>query len=423
MAQLDDMLENQAVTLVRVLEQIRREGPISQVEIGQRLGLGKAAVNVHVKKLLAEQIVIPVGSQEGGMGRPRILLDLDRTGKAVMGISLDAPYLSGALMDFNNQILVTRTVDVSQVESLKELTDALLELVSELKRESQDRGLELFSACVSIPGVMEPGTGRIINYVNMPAANGLHAKHVLGLLLDVPVYVLSVAAAVYWGGLEPEQATQPIFHVTWDLGVGMMFGRGYEIGFKQYKKREIMAVSGGIRDVGHTTLRPDGRLCHCGRRGCLEAYFGGYAMTQAWNERSNKPAISFSGLMELARSGEPGVVEMLTRQARRLGETLGWIFAVHQPGYVKLSGQIPDAAPFVREAFWKGVCRRVNQTTPMNFSYLGDVRSLGLGGSCRLALHVRFNKPLLDIVSDDEVREGHFSGQSVGGSSRRQMTF
>ena len=103
MRQLDEMLSSEAVTLVRVLEQIRREGPISQIEIGQRLGLGRAAINIHVKKLQAQQIIIPVGSNDDqAMGRPRVLLDLNREGKAVLGISLDAPRLSGAIMDFSN---------------------------------------------------------------------------------------------------------------------------------------------------------------------------------------------------------------------------------------------------------------------------------------------------------------------------------
>lgn len=414
MAQLDDMLENEAVTLVRVLEQIRREGPISQVEIGQRLGLGRAAVNVHVKKLLAQQIVIPIGNQEGAMGRPRVLLDLNRDGKAVLGISLDAPHLSGAIMDFTNRIVVTRSRGVGDVASVEDLAARISELVGELLLEADKRGLDLYSACFSVPGVMEPGTGRIINYVNMPAANRLDVKQVLGALLDVPIYVVPLAAAAYWGGLEPEQADQPIFHVTWDLGVGLMFGRGFEIGFKQYKKRDVTAVTGGIRDVGHTMLRPNGRRCHCGRRGCLEAYFGGRAITDAWNARSGAPPVTFTQLMHLAGEGEPGVVQLLTRQARRLGETLGWVFAVHQPGYIKLSGQVPDAAPFTREAFWQGARRRIGEDTSVAFDYLGDARSLGLCGSCRLALHVRFNKPLLEIVSDDKVRESASATVVVG---------
>ncbi len=405
MAHLERILENETVTLVRVLEQIRREGPISQVEIGQKLGIGRAVVNVHVKKLVADHIVVPTGNREGATGRPRVLLDMNREGKGVLGISLDAPRLSGAVMDFSNRIVFKRELDLSEETAADGVAKRVLELVRILVAEAGKRSLELFSACFSVPGVMTPGTGKIINYVNMPAANGLDVKQVLRTLLDVPIYVVPLAAASYWGGLEPDQAETPIFQVTWDLGVGLMFGRGFEIGFKHYKKRDVTAVTGGIRDVGHTVLHPGGRRCYCGRRGCLEAYLGGRAITDRWNARSGKPPIGFTQLMHLARSGDPGVAALLTRHARRLGDTLGWIFAVHQPGCVKLSGQVPDAAPYAREAFWQGVRRRIGDDLPVAFDYLGDVRSLTLNGSCRLALHVRFNQPLLEIVSDDEARE------------------
>ncbi|MFA9478490.1 ROK family protein [Phycisphaerales bacterium AB-hyl4] len=415
MTQLANMLEKEAVTLVRVLEQIRREGPISQVEIGQKLGLGRAIVNVHTKKLLAERVVVPTGEREaGGMGRPRVLLDLAREGKAVLGIALDSPVLSGAVMDFSNRIVVRHERDVSEVKSHEELAEHVAQLVQQLQADARAKSLELYSACFSVPGLLEDGTGRILNYVNMPAANGLDAKQVLGQLLGVPIYVVPLASAIYWGGLESDQSDQQIFQVIWDLGVGLMPGRGYEVGFKAYARKPGQ-VNNNIRDIGHAVLWPGGRPCYCGRRGCLEAYLGGHAITDRWNERHPEERITFSQLLDRASRNEPAYLNQIARQGRRLGEALGWIFAVHQPGQIKLSGQIPDAVPVARDAFWDGVCRRIGEDQPQStFSYVGDTRSIELLGSCRLALHVRFNKPLLDIVSDDDASESTASTIVVG---------
>ncbi len=406
MRQLDEMLSSEAVTLVRVLEQIRREGPISQIEIGQRLGLGRAAINIHVKKLQAQQIIIPVGSNDDqAMGRPRVLLDLNREGKAVLGISLDAPRLSGAIMDFSNRIIHEQTINVGDVSDFASLEVYVLQLVKNLSLKADQAGMDLYSACFAVPGVLEPGTGRVVNYVNMPAANGLDVKELINRLLGIPAYVVPLGAALYWGGLEANQNEQSIFHVIWDMGVGMMFGRGYEIGLKRYTKYDVMSVTGGLRDIGHATLHPNGKLCSCGRRGCLEAYLGGMAITHKWNERHQRTALSFNQLIALAEKGEPRAIEMFSRNAKRLGQKLGWMFTVHQPLYIKLSGQIPDAVKQVRSAFWEGVQSHIGENNTTKFDYVGDAHSLGLVGSCRLALHVRFNKPLLEIVSDDNAYE------------------
>ena len=34
----------------------------------------------------------------------------------------------------------------------------------------------------------------------------------------------------------------------------------------------VYGCDGFAGELGHTTMRPDGRLCGCGRKGCLEAY-------------------------------------------------------------------------------------------------------------------------------------------------------
>lgn len=48
-----------------------------------------------------------------------------------------------------------------------------------------------------------------------------------------------------------------------------------------------IALDGAFTQLepGHRILYPDGRLCHCGHRGCLEAYVGGWAI----EERFKKP--------------------------------------------------------------------------------------------------------------------------------------
>jgi N-acetylglucosamine repressor len=406
MIQLDHILENEAVTLVRVLEQIRREGPISQVEIGRKLGLGRAIVNIHVKKLLAQGVVVPTGDVEGSVGRPRVLLDLAREGKAVLGICLDSPYLSGAVMDFSNRLIVKRELDVSDVKSHVDLGQRIVELVVDLERSARKKGLSLYATCFSVPGVLEVDSGKILNYVNMPAANGLDVKQVLKSLLNVPIYIVPLGAAIYWGGLEAQQANQQVFHVIWDLGVGMMFGRGFEIGFKEYR-RHAKSVNSNIRDIGHAVLWPNGKRCYCGRRGCMEAYLGGRAITDRWNAQHPDEELAFSGLLNLARNDDSRCLKLISRHARRLGEALGWIFAVHQPSYIKLSGQIPDSAPIARDAFWHGVTRRMGDgANRIQFNYVGDTRAVQVVGSCRLALHVRFNRPLLDMVSADDTSEG-----------------
>jgi glucokinase len=47
----------------------------------------------------------------------------------------------------------------------------------------------------------------------------------------------------------------------------------------------LHGVNDGAGEVGHITILPDGPLCGCGERGCLEALCSGTAIARRANER------------------------------------------------------------------------------------------------------------------------------------------
>src|SRR5205823_1787371 len=58
--------------------------------------------------------------------------------------------------------------------------------------------------------------------------------------------------------------------------VGTNIGAGIVMAGKLYE-----GASGSAGDLGHVQVMPNGRLCSCGQRGCLEAYAGGQNLA-AW---------------------------------------------------------------------------------------------------------------------------------------------
>jgi glucokinase len=75
--------------------------------------------------------------------------------------------------------------------------------------------------------------------------------------------------------------------------------------------------SGTAGEVGHMTVLEDGRKCHCGNLGCLEAYAGGWAIAAEARRRLRRtPGASRRLLSDAERSG-PVTAETVTRAARR----------------------------------------------------------------------------------------------------------
>jgi glucokinase len=98
------------------------------------------------------------------------------------------------------------------------------------------------------------------------------------------------------------------------VGLGTGIGGGYI---------EDGRILGGTDDraveLGHVVIRPRGRLCACGRSGCLEAYAAGPAIAALAREMA--PAHQ-GGLASLVRSGEKAVTSREVYEALARGDSL-----------------------------------------------------------------------------------------------------
>lgn len=87
----------------------------------------------------------------------------------------------------------------------------------------------------------------------------------------------------------------------------------------------IYGYDGFAGELGHVIMVPDGRLCGCGRKGCLETYVSATGLVRTYLELNNSDAESPSArqIAERALSGEKEAIETF----RRTGEMLGFALA------------------------------------------------------------------------------------------------
>jgi glucokinase len=86
--------------------------------------------------------------------------------------------------------------------------------------------------------------------------------------------------------------------------------------------RIIMGASGNAGHIGHTVVDPDGPVCACGGRGCLEAIARGpalvaWAQSQGW--RQGQPDATAKDLADDGAQGHPVGLAAMRRAGRALG--------------------------------------------------------------------------------------------------------
>jgi len=174
----------------------------------------------------------------------------------------------------------------------------------------------------------------------------------LETVLGIPVVVENDVRAIAWG--------------VWQHGAGkglqdllvMFVGTG--VGGGIVSGGHLLTGDRGVAgELGHSTLVAGGRLCTCGRRGCLEAYTGGWAIAarareaiqsdpesgQAIVDAAEGGTITAVAVSRAAAAGDPVATTLMKETGRYLGAGIVGLVHALNPRRVVLGGGVIDGNP------------------------------------------------------------------------------
>lgn len=123
----------------------------------------------------------------------------------------------------------------------------------------------------------------------------------------------------------------------------------------------VYGHDGFAGELGHVIIEPEGRLCGCGRKGCLETYVSATGITRTMAELLStrdtesklrdysKTDISSKLICDLALAGDPLAVEAVDYTARIFGQALANFIAFSSPEAIILFGGLARAGHLLME--------------------------------------------------------------------------
>lgn len=230
-----------------------RHNAMSRAELARATGLTRAATSLIVEDLLNLGIVTELAPQSVGRGRSATPLALRPDCYYALAVDLARKGCSVGLCDMAGNLLQQRKVPDQDnlVGAIIAELKGLLELVDREK---------VLGIGISSPGPLDCENGRILNPPRFERWHGVEIGRLLSGALDMSAYLEHDVCALALHQLETGQS-QNFMLVLVDIGIGAaIISDG---------KRNSKYFTG---ELGHTTIRFDGRLCECGNRGCLETY-------------------------------------------------------------------------------------------------------------------------------------------------------
>ncbi|NHB85021.1 ROK family protein [Tessaracoccus sp. HDW20] len=131
-----------------------------------------------------------------------------------------------------------------------------------------------------------------------------------------------------------EDPTASFIYVTGEVGVGAAIAFNGEL---------LTGRSGWAAELGHVCVAPDGDLCGCGARGCLETVAG----TRALLRRSGYADLA--ALVAGAEAGEAAAVGTIDDAATALGIALSAALNLLDVENIRLGGHLGPLEPFLRD--------------------------------------------------------------------------
>ena len=270
----------------------------------------------------------------------------------VVGIDVGGQTIKLGVVDARGEVLAQKVIKTSSDPSaevvVSEIAQAVRDIVRESGKEGQIRGV----------GVGAPNgnyyTGTIAFAPNLSwAANGSieFAKMLSEAIDGIPVSLTNDANAAAVGEMTYGAARGMKNFIMITLGTGV--GSGIVIDGKV-----VYGSDGFAGELGHTTaVRHNGRMCGCGKTGCLEAYCSaiGVARTaREWLEMSDEPSvlrtvadITSKDVYEAAKEGDKLALKVFEFTGRILGEKLADFIAFSAPEAIVLFGGLARAKEFL----------------------------------------------------------------------------
>ncbi len=216
------------------------------------------------------------------------------------------------------------------------LVTAVCDCAENLLARSKLSMADIHHIGVGIPGTADSYHG-IVKYspnlfgVNVPLADLFEARWSMRATIVQDSW--AAAWAEYCFGQNKQWSNMLCMTIGTGIGCGIiMNGKVYG---------GAMHTAG---EIGHTSVVPNGRLCGCGRRGCLEAYSSGTAiLTQAlerFPEKLNGRPQRTESVFDLAYEGDADALNLLSECVDKLAYGLASMMNILSIGVVTISGGV-----------------------------------------------------------------------------------
>ena len=252
-----------------------------------------------------------------------------------VGADIGHQHVRVALCDLRGTPIWTTAVATEVDRAPAETLDLAADLIERgLGEKGTDRerllglGVDI-AAPVREPGGILEAHGIMPGWVGVQPGAELQRRTGLATRLANDANAGALAELRYGAG----RGTDDMIYVRLSAGIGAGIITG---------GRHLNGSGGLAGEIGHIQSAPDGRICRCGNRGCLETVAGPLAIARLLEESWGHP-VSVPDLLAHVESGNRGALRAIEDAAEEIGRALAHLVTLLNPSLIVIGGDLAAA--------------------------------------------------------------------------------
>ena len=297
--------------------------------------------------------------------------------KYALGIDIGGTNTVVGLVDKEGNVLGTDSVKTQSFPVLEEYVKTVSKLAKDLIAKNNVSINEIVGLGIGAPNA-NYYTGNIEMAPNLPwKQDKVPLAKMFREELNIPVTITNDANAAALG--------EKMYGVAKDMDNFIMITLGTGVGSGIVINGQLVYGHDGFAgELGHVIIERNGRLCGCGRRGCLETYCSATGIVRTAKER-NTPFLTSKDIYDAAVKGDETAIDIFKETGTRLGRALADMVVFSSPEAFVLFGGLAKAGDFIvkytKEAMEEAIMPIFKGKVKILLSTMKDADAAVLGAS------------------------------------------
>ncbi|HLR37336.1 MAG TPA: ROK family transcriptional regulator [Chitinophagaceae bacterium] len=389
--------------LDRIFKHLYFQGAQSSSELSHWLHKSPPSVTKLLNTLIDYGCVETNGFAPSTGGRRAVKYSIKKDFKYVVAVSMDQIFTTIAIFNLSHKKATQEETIVLDLHQTPNALEVLSQKINTYIHNTSIPSKNIIGVGIAMPGLIKPKSGMNCTFFNQNST--ISHKDYLEKELNLPVFLdndssLTALAECAFGKAKGQNNAM-IVKIGWGTGLGMI------VNGKLFR-----GETGYAGEFSHIPISNNGKLCECGKRGCMETETSLLIMAEEAIKKIKEGEETGIQLKELkymsdeiinaALNGNQFCINLLSKIGHNLGKGIAILIQIMNPGIVLLSGRGARAEKILKapieQALTHNCIPKIAENTQIAVSDLG--LQAPLLGAAALVIE---SCPIQDIVRQTEL--------------------